>query len=161
MLIQSLAGTYRVGTWQLVDLGAAGPLAVTVDPYAGLRYTYLDTELRGRLDLPDLGIGAKRTAEGDEQWVDPIVGLRTSWTLHDRWSLVVAGDVGGVSTSEQYSAETFGLVGYRFGLFGDGNANLLAGCRMLEQKYEDGDGRNAFDWDMTIHGPIAGRKITF
>jgi hypothetical protein len=159
--IQSLAGTYRVGTWRLADLGAAGPLAVTVDPYAGARYTYLETELKGRLDLPRLGVDARRTAEGDEHWVDPIVGLRTAWTLGERWSLVAAGDVGGVSTSDQYSAEAFGLVGYRFGLFGEGDANLLAGYRVLKQKYETGSGRNAFEWDVTIHGPIAGLKINF
>jgi hypothetical protein len=160
MLIQSLAGTYRVGSWQVADTGA-GPLTVTVDPYAGLRYTYLDTELKGRLDLPDLGVDARRTAEGDEHWVDPIVGLRTAWALGEHWNFVVAGDVGGVSTSDQYSAEAWGLVGYRFGLFGEGNANLLAGYRVLKQKYEDGDGRSEFEWDMTIHGPIVGLKITF
>ncbi len=161
MLIQSLAGTYRVGTWQLADFGAAGPLAVTVDPYAGLRYTYLDTELKGKLDLPDLGIDAHRTAQGDEHWVDPIVGVRTAWTLGEHWNFVLAGDVGGVSTSDQYSAEAWGLVGYRFGLFGEDNANFLAGYRVLKQKYEDGNGRSEFDWDMTIHGPIVGLKITF
>src|SRR5215203_3562050 len=47
-LIQSLAGTYRVGTWQLAEFAGVGPLAVAVDPYAGIRYTYLDTELKGR-----------------------------------------------------------------------------------------------------------------
>ena len=161
MLIQSLAGTYRVGTWQLADFSDADALAVTVDPYAGLRYTYLDTELTGKLDLPDLGIDAHRTAEGDEHWVDPIVGLRTAWTLGEHWNFVLAGDVGGVSTSNQYSAEAWGTVGYRFGLFGDSNANFLAGYRVLKQKYQDGDGRSEFDWDMTIHGPIAGLKITF
>ena len=161
MLIQSLAGAYRVGTWQLADLARAGSLAVTVDPYAGARYTYLDTELKGRLDLPVLGVDAKRTVEGDKHWVDPIVGLRTTWTLGERWSLVATGDVGGISANSQYSAEAIGLVGYRFGLFGEGNANLLAGYRVLKQKYEDGDGRSAFLWDMTIHGPIVGLKITF
>ena len=55
MLIQSLAGTYRVGTWRLADFAPRGPWRVTVDPYAGIRYTYLDTELRGRLDLPTSG----------------------------------------------------------------------------------------------------------
>ena len=161
LLIQSLAGTYRVGTWQLADWGAAGPLSVTVDPYAGARYTYLDTELKGKLDLPDFGIDAHRQVEGSEHWVDPIVGVRTGWTLGERWSLVLAGDVGGISTSDQYSAEAFGLAGYRFGLFGENNANLLAGYRVLKQKYENGDGRSRFDWDMTIHGPIVGLKITF
>ena len=160
MFIQSLAGTYRAGTWRLADTGA-GPLAVTADPYAGLRYTYLNAELNGRLDLPDLGVSARRTAEQDEHWVDPIVGVRTAWALGERWSLVLAGDVGGVSTSDQYSAEAFGLVGYRFGLFGENNADLLAGYRVLKQKYQDGDGRNEFEWDMTIHGPIVGLKITF
>jgi hypothetical protein len=160
MFIQSLAGTYRVGTWRLADTGA-GPLAVTVDPYAGLRYTYLDAELKGRLDLPDLGVAARRTAESDEHWVDPIVGVRTAWTLGERWSLVLAGDVGGVSTSDQYSAEAIGLGGYRFGLFGENNANLFAGYRVLKQKYEDGDGRHRFEWDVTIHGPIVGLKVTF
>ena len=161
MLIQSLAGTYRIGTWQVADFAGAEPLTVTVDPYAGFRYTYLDTELKGKLDLPDLGVSARRTAEADEHWVDPIVGLRTTWALGERWSLVLAGDVGGISTSDQYSAEAFGLAGYRFGLFGEDNATLLAGYRVLKQKFKDGDGPSEFEWDMTIHGPIVGLKIAF
>ncbi len=159
--IQNLAGTFRVGTWQLADFGATGPLSLTVDPYAGVRYTYLDSELDGKLDLPDLGVSARRTAEQSEDWVDPIVGLRTTWTLGEHWSLVAAGDVGGISTSDQYSAEAFGLIGYRFGLFGVNNANLFGGYRVLHQKYENGSGRDKFDWDMTMHGPVAGLKITF
>ena len=87
--------------------------------------------------------------------------MRTGWTLGEHWNLVVAGDVGGISTSDQYSAEAFGLAGYRFGLFGENNATVLAGYRVLKQKYENGDGRSRFDWDMTIHGPIVGLKITF
>ena len=101
MLIQGLAGTYRLGTWQLADFAQAGPLSVTVDPYAGIRYTYLDTELKGRLDLPDLGVNARRTTEKSKHWVDPIVGLRTIWTLGERFSLIAAGDFGGTSTNSQ------------------------------------------------------------
>ena len=161
MLIQNLAATYRIGTWQLADFGTAGPLSVTVDPYAGIRYTYLDVQLDGKLDLPDLGINTRRTGEQSEHWVDPIVGLRTAFALGEHWSFVVGGDVGGISTSDQYSAEAWSLVGYRFGLFGEGNANLFGGYRVLKQKYEDGSGRDRFDWDMTMHGPIVGLKITF
>ena len=161
LLIQSLAGTYRAGTWQIANLGAAGPLSVTIDPYAGARYTYLDAELQGKLDLPDFGIEAQRTTEQDQHWVDPIVGIRTGWSLGERWSLVLAGDVGGISTSDQYSAEAWSTIGYRFGLFGSDNATALAGYRVLKQKYKDGDGRHEFEWDMTIHGPLVGLKITF
>ena len=161
MFIQNLAATYRVGDWQLGKIGADQPVTLTVDPYAGIRYTYLDVELKGKLDLPDLGIDAQRTDSQSEHWVDPIVGVRTTWGLGEHWSLIAAGDVGGISTSDQYSAEAWGLVGYRFGLFGKDNANVFAGYRVLHQKYENGSGRSEFDWDMTLHGPIAGLKITF
>jgi hypothetical protein len=160
MFIQTLAGTYRVGTWQLAAT-SAGPLSVTLDPYAGARYTYLDSELKGELDLPDFGVTARREVDKSEDWVDPIVGLRSIWNLGERWSLVAAGDVGGISTSDQYSAEGWGLVGYRFGLFGQDNANVFAGYRALKQKYENGNGRDRFYWDVTIHGPIVGLKVTF
>ena len=115
ILIQGLAGTYRLGTWQLADFAQAGRLAVTVDPYAGIRYTYLDTELKGSLSL---GVDARRTTEADKHWVDPIVGLRTAWTLGEQFSLILAGDAGGTSTNSQYSAQGVGIIGYRFGLFG-------------------------------------------
>jgi hypothetical protein len=36
-----------------------------------------------------------------------------------------------------------------------------ASGNVLKQKYEDGDGRSAFEWDMTIHGPIVALTITF
>ena len=160
-LIQNLAATWRVGTWQLADFDRAGPLSVAVDPYAGIRYTYLDTELKGKLDLPDLGVNANRTAEGDQNWVDPIVGLRTIWTLGERLSLLVAGDVGGTSQDDDYSWQALGVVGYRFGLFGTNNANLLAGYKALHQKYSDGNGRNEFDWDVTMYGPVIGLTIAF
>jgi hypothetical protein len=161
MLIQGLVATYRVGTWQVAEFDRAGPLSVAVDPYAGIRYTYLDTELKGKLDLPDLGVNAKRSAEGDKNWVDPIIGLRTIWRLGERLSLAAAGDIGGTSQSSDYSWQAIGLVGYRFGLFGTNNANLVAGYRALHQKYTDGNGRNEFEWDVTIHGPVVGLTITF
>lgn len=161
MWIQSFGGAYRIGTWKLTEFESAGPLSVSVDPYAGARYTYLNAEVKGRLDLPDFGIRARRTAETSESWVDPFIGLRTNWTLGDRWSLLLGGDVGGISTSEQYSAEAYGLAGYKFGLAGSTTAQLRAGYRVLKQKYEDGDGPSAFAWDMTIHGPVVGLLIAF
>jgi hypothetical protein len=160
-LIQTLAGSYRAGKWQLAELGGTVPLAVAIDPYVGIRYTYLDTELDGKLDLPRLGVEDSRTAEGDKQWVDPIVGLRTIWTLGDRLSLIAAGDIGGTSPDDQYSWGALGVVGYRFGLFGERNANLLAGYKVLKQKFEDGDGRSAFECDVTMHGPVLGLTINF
>jgi len=142
---------------------------VTLDPYLGARYTYLDTEVTGRLNTtvegPFGNITRERQRQGtqsaDKHRVDPIVGLRTLWNLGGRFSLVVAGDVGGISTSDQYSWQAWSVVGYRFGLFGEDNATFLIGYRALHQKYVDGSGYNKFDWDVTMHGPITGLKFTF
>ena len=50
---------------------------------------------------------------------------------------------------------------YSFGLFGTDNANVLADYRALSQDYKDGNGRNEFKWDMTLHGPVLGLAINF
>lgn len=160
-LIQTVAGSYRVGQWQLAKLRQDMPLGVAVDPYAGIRYTYLDNELDGKLDLPRLDIERSRTAQADKHWVDPIVGLRTTFALGDRLSLIAAADAGGTSQSEQYSWEAVGVLGYRVDLFGARNANLLAGYKILKQKFEDGDGRRRFEWDVAMQGPVVGLTINF
>ncbi len=160
-VILQLAGTYRLGDWTLGSSPEAGRFAVTLDPYAGARYTYLDVDLQGRLDLPELGIRRTRSVDDNQSWTDPIIGLRTIWSLGDRFGITLAGDVGGTSTSSQYSWQTFGVAGYLFSLFGQNNARLLAGYRALHQKYEDGSGGDEFEWDVTMHGPLLGLSINF
>jgi hypothetical protein len=44
-----------------------------------------------------------------------------------------SGDIGGTSRNDDYSWEALGVVGYRFGLFGENDADLLAGYKVLEQ----------------------------
>jgi hypothetical protein len=64
------AGYYRLGPWDLdSEAGDDGPQLI-IDPYAGVRYTYLDI---------DLDIGGGPDLGGDQDWIDPIVGLRTLW----------------------------------------------------------------------------------
>jgi len=146
---------YRLGPWNLdAEAGASGP-KVVVDPYVGARYTYLNAELKFRRIGRQIG--------ADKHWVDPIVGVRTLWELTPKWNINVLGDVGGfgVSGKSDFSWQAAGLMGYRFGLFGDDDANVLAGYRALYQNYRDGNGRDEFQWDMTLHGPVLGLAITF
>jgi len=143
---------YRVGTWSL-DPGAPRPrYSVTVDPYVGGRYTYLDV---------DLDVQGGRDFGRSRDWVDPIVGVRTIWTFGDRWNLVAAGDVGGFGVGSDFAWQATGLIGYRVGLFAERDANLFAGYRALDQDYSDGSGRNRFAWDVTAHGPVIGVAIRF
>ncbi len=159
-LVALAAGTYRVGEFRLADWQATGPLDVAVDPYVGARFTYLNLDLKGRLEEPSLGVRDTRNAGGNENWTDPVIGLRTLWDLGDQWDFVVLGDVGGTGKS-QYSAQGLATIGYRFDLFGENNASLRAGYRALYQKFEDGNGDNKFEWDVTMHGPILGLGIRF
>jgi hypothetical protein len=114
---------YRLGPWSLTsEPGSSGPQEV-VDPYAGARVTYLSTELKVRDGGPQ--------GEQDKTWVDPIFGLRTIWQLTPQWSVTALGDIGGFGAGSEFTWQAAGMVGYRFGLFGDDNARVMAGYRAL------------------------------
>jgi hypothetical protein len=148
----TFAGYYRLGPYDLDSAaGEAGP-RVIVDPYAGVRYTYLDI---------DLDISGGPDVDGDKDWAEPIVGLRTLWELTPRWGLTAAGDVGGFGVGSDFAWQALGLVSYRFGLFGDDNARVAAGYRALHQDYSSGSGADKFEWDVTLHGPIFALAIEF
>jgi hypothetical protein len=145
-------GFYRLGTWDLSDASGKGARALTVDAFAGARYTYLDIELdiRGHPDR-----------EGDQDWVDPLIGVRTRWDLSEPWVLALEGSIGGFGVGSDFTWHAHGLLGYCFGLFGEDNATVFGGYRALSQDYDDGHGDDKFEWDVTLHGPIAGLQITF
>ena len=144
---------YRLGPWALSDDGEAPSPSVVVDPYGGARFTYLNSKLKIRNGGPQV--------EQDKHWVDPIVGVRTIWQLTPKWSVTAFGDIGGFGLGSDLTWQTAGLMGYRFGLFGDDNARFLAGYRALYQEYKSGSGNNEFKWDMTLHGPTLGMAIDF
>jgi hypothetical protein len=64
-----------------------------------------------------------------------------------------------VSVLAVFTWQLWATLGYRFGLFGDDNANVLVGYRALSQDYKKGNGENRFRWDVTIHGPVIGLAI--
>jgi len=144
---------YRLGPWSLDDeAGGSGPQLV-VDPFAGARYTYLNARLKIRNGGPQ--------GEQDKHWVDPIIGLRGILQITPKWSVTALGDVGGFGVGSDLTWQAAGMVGYRFGLFGENNARFLAGYRALYQDYKDGSGSNKFEWDMTLYGPILGLALDF
>ncbi len=146
-------GFYRLGPWTVLpEAGALAP-KVVVDPYAGVRYTYADVKLKVRNGGPQ--------GSDDQDWVDPIVGVRTIWQIGPKWSVTALGDIGGFGVGSDFTWQAAGMVGYSFDLFGDDNARVLAGYRALYQDYKSGSGDNEFEWDMTLHGPVLGLAIAF
>ena len=156
-LWQGLGGYYRLGTWDLADNSGKKKPSVTVDTYFGARYTYLDLKLKFKGVFQD----RFNNVDQDKSWVEPLIGARTIWDLSERWAVTLAGDIGGFGIGSDFAWDAFGLIGYRFSLFGEDNAKVLAGYRALSQDYTDGSGRNKFKWDITMHGPILGLDIGF
>ena len=152
LFMGGFSGYYRLGPWDLdSEAGGDGPQLI-VDPYAGVRNTYLDL---------DLDISGGPSLGNDQDWFEPIVGLRTLWELSPRWGVTAAGDIGGFGIGSDFAWQAIGLVSYRFGLFGENNSRFLFGYRALHQDYSNGSGANKFEWDVTLHGPIFALAIEF
>ena len=144
--------SYRLGTWNLSDAASKEAPTVTVDAFAGVRYTYLDIEL----DLKGFP-----NASGDQDWFDPLVGARAIFDLSEKWAVSLDGSIGGFGVGSNFAWDAAGLIGYRFGLFGKDNATFFGGYRARYQDYTDGSGDDKFEWDVTLHGPILGLGIGF
>lgn len=147
----ALGGFYRVYDWQWGESAGGEPLRLAVEPYAGLRWSYLRAEIEpsgGPVNLPQ--------ADRSESFVDPLVGLRLASRLTERWSAFVAADGGGFGVGSDYSWNVQAHARYRLSVFGT-PASLDIGYRALHQKYDDDD----FEWDVTTHGPILGLAFAF
>ncbi len=147
-------GFYRLGTWDLSDASTNEEPTVTLDVFAGARYTYLDMELDFKnVPLPD--------PSGDKDWLDPLIGARAIFDLSEQWALSLDGSIGGFGVGSDFAWNAAGLIGYRFGFFGKDNATAFGGYRAMYQDYTEGSGNDQFEWDVTLHGPILGLAIRF
>jgi hypothetical protein len=154
MALIEFGGYYRLGPWSLSrQAGASGPVLVT-DLYAGGRYTYLYSDLKGRT----FGI---LDVDAHKDWVDPFIGARTLWSLSPKWTLTAGGNIGGFGLGSDFTWAATGLVGYNFHLSDKNKAQVFAGYRALSQDYATGSGNNKFEWDETLYGPILGLSLHF
>ncbi len=118
------------------------------DFLGGIRYTSMDVELE---------VGSLPEAQGDQNWVDPILGVRWIGHLNDKWNLSLRGDFGGFGVGSDFTWNTIGLVIYRPWK----HVSIAGGYRAMYQDYEDGSGSELFQFDATMHGPMFGATIYF
>jgi hypothetical protein len=143
--------SYEVGRWRLGE--NSDTPTVAVKPYAGFRFLHDNIGLK--LDpggLLDFGFSKHYTVKFNT----PIVGLRTSWDLTDRWYLNVSGDYGGWDVdhvNETYQG--IGALGYRFTMWGK-PAIFFAGYRYLHVDYD-----KTLDIEVTLKGPLIGIGLEF
>lgn len=154
LVIVETAVLYRVAQWP-VSLNQSIDQTISFEPLLGGRYTYL----KGELDFEGGPFGGT-SVDHDKHWFDPFIGGRLTWGVGDRLSLSLRGDVGGFHVGSDFSWQAAALIGYGFELFGR-EARVVGGYRALHQDFEDGSGRNKFEWDMTMHGPVLGMTVRF
>jgi hypothetical protein len=121
---------------------------VSLDALAGARVWYVDTEI----DL-SAGLLPARSAQDDEVWADPVIGLRWTAPLGRGFFLAGAADVGGFGVESDSTWQLLGTLGYRFNDW----FSARAGYRHLDVDY-DHDG---FVWDVELSGPIVGATFRF
>jgi hypothetical protein len=136
----------------LVELGGIyrfyekGPHAF--EGLGGARFTNMDTEVTIASRLPIL----PSRLESNQEWWDPIVGLRYKWQISEKWRLSLRGDIGVGFGVGDTSDSTWNLVGLIF-FQAWKHVGFLGGYRALDVDYESGTGINQFKYDMLMHGP--------
>ena len=87
---QDVMGSYRAIK---APYGANGDFW-TLEVMGGVRYNYLKQEINVSIG------GLSTTLGGSETWFDPMLSLRVSAMLGERWTVSVLGDIGGFSVSD-------------------------------------------------------------
>lgn len=138
VFIGTFGGAYRVleGERSFLDL------------LAGARVWSVDTTLK-----LDGGLLADREIQDNQNWVDPVVGIKGRYFFGHGFFLNWMGHVGGFSASSDLTWDAFGALGYEF----NDTVSAIAGYRHLEVDYEQG----GFEFDVQMSGPVIGATIRF
>jgi hypothetical protein len=88
-------------------------------------------------------------------WIDPLLGLRVSADLTERFGIVVAGNVGGfdIGSASKFSWEALAFLDWRFGE----STSFVLGYRGLGFDREKGKAQA----DIILHGPLLGLIFRF
>jgi len=139
-------GYYRVGIGPIEEFEVE---VATVDLLVGGRYW----DIESKIDFP-----ASPDAQGGEEWIDPIVGVR--FVAADPMaglSILVEGDIGGFGAGSDLTWNVTTLLGWRF----MERATVWLGYRVLDVDYDEGSGASRFEFDAVMSGPLAGCALRF
>jgi len=142
---------YRVVDRPPIANAAKNPNRLSVDLYAGGRYTDIELTLDPAM-LP--------SRSQSRSWIDPIFGAKVVAPLTDRIHVAANGDIGGFGVSSEFTWSSTVVFGYDFRL-GDAGATIYAGYRAIGWDYSSGSGDDEFIFDLIQHGPIIGFAIRF
>lgn len=161
VVIGEVGGTFQLGEW------ASKRGTTAVDVLGGARYWYqnagLKLDLTQSLDLRGLVIenNAAVAKSGDIDWVDPLVGGRIRHTLPNGHLIYLRGDVGGFHGGSQFTWNLSALYDFELRVGKRATFSGVAGYRLLDVDYSQGEDLSLYDFDMLLQGPVVGLDIAF
>lgn len=114
------------------------------DLIAGVRYVNIDNTISVANGL--------NLVDGNQDWLDPLIGGRWIWNFAEDWSFIARGDIGGFGAASDFAWQALTLVEWQPFQY----ASFIAGFRALYMDYKDGSGDDSFNYDATIYGPVLG-----
>jgi opacity protein-like surface antigen len=121
-----------------------------LEPYAGLRYVDIETDVRIIGGGP-LGLSAAAAVE--LSWWDPVIGLRARAPVTQRLSAGGFVDIGGFGAGSEFSWEIYAGLDYAV----TDHLSAVGGFRYLSIDYED-DGA---ELKLDTYGPVLGATLRF
>jgi hypothetical protein len=168
LTIVEAGGLYEVAKWPGSDRSFTA-----LDAYVGARYwsssTQVNLDLTGNLDFSDprlarfdrsRSIGVADS--GNQQWVDPLIGLRLRHQFTPSQEIMLKADVGGfgIPGSSLFSWQAAALYGYTWQFDGYALATI-GGYRALSTNINFDSGTNGSALNLVIHGPLIGLTVKF
>jgi hypothetical protein len=93
--------------------------------------------------------------QGDEEWADPLIGVRWSMPFADNWNLLLRGDVGGFGVGSDIAWQARAIVDWQPWK----HASIDTGFRVMAIDYETGSGSDQYKYEGTTWGPVIGFSI--
>jgi hypothetical protein len=90
--------------------------------------------------------------KGNEDWVDPLIGVRWKWPFAESLTLTLRGDIGGFGVGSDWSWQVLALMDWHPWE----HVSITGGVRTLTVDYSNGDGSDFFVYDITMWGPVLG-----
>jgi hypothetical protein len=118
---------------------------------AGLRYSDLEIEI----DV----VGVPLNVNGDQDWLDPIIGARYNWHISKKWRLSLRGDIGGfgIAGASDFTWNASALINWQPWK----HVGFVGGYRAMNQDYKTGSGLSQFEYDVLMHGPVLAVNFTW
>ena len=154
----SLLGGYRLLEGSL-DPGLVNTQRFAVDVGAGVRYDSLRQEVDASLNV-DIGpgIGFQRTLGGTETWWEPVVMLRGSAQIDDRWTAGARVEMGGFGVNGS-DLQWLALAGFDYRAWE--NTSLKLGWQFYGIDYSTTRADGLFAYDVFQTGPYMGATFNF